>query len=308
LFLKRWKNSGIFTGRALIMDVGFRELIMKRISGALLVLLAQAVCFPALADVTVNITDNYYGGLNTYNNPSDSIGDGIFNISSASFTRSTDGRTLTTVINTAFAGFAGTDAGTGYGSLFITPGAWHPTGSAPYSTDLYQTGEWQYALTMPQLPGTGNQSGTGGLYQTGGGLLNTAVSGYGTIVGSNVNGDFISAPAPGNPGFYFRQDQAVQFAPSAGVNPYLGITDSWSVNQAAHTVQFVVTDNGLLGNDFAFAWAMTCANDVIQGQVNIPSGVGGVPEPSTWAMMILGFCGLGFMAYRRKPKSSFRLA
>jgi hypothetical protein len=25
-----------------------------------------------------------------------------------------------------------------------------------------------------------------------------------------------------------------------------------------------------------------------------------VPEPSTWAMMILGFCGLGFMTYRRK--------
>jgi uncharacterized protein (TIGR03118 family) len=27
-----------------------------------------------------------------------------------------------------------------------------------------------------------------------------------------------------------------------------------------------------------------------------------VPEPSTWAMMILGFVGLGFMAYRRKSK------
>jgi hypothetical protein len=27
-----------------------------------------------------------------------------------------------------------------------------------------------------------------------------------------------------------------------------------------------------------------------------------VPEPSTWAMMILGFAGLGFMAYRRKLK------
>jgi Protein of unknown function (DUF642)/PEP-CTERM motif len=26
----------------------------------------------------------------------------------------------------------------------------------------------------------------------------------------------------------------------------------------------------------------------------------GVPEPSTWAMMILGFMGVGFMAYRRK--------
>ena len=27
-----------------------------------------------------------------------------------------------------------------------------------------------------------------------------------------------------------------------------------------------------------------------------------VPEPSTWAMMILGFAGVGFMAYWRKPK------
>lgn len=27
-----------------------------------------------------------------------------------------------------------------------------------------------------------------------------------------------------------------------------------------------------------------------------------VPEPSTWAMMILGFSGVGFMAYRRKSK------
>jgi hypothetical protein len=31
-------------------------------------------------------------------------------------------------------------------------------------------------------------------------------------------------------------------------------------------------------------------------------GVGSVPEPSTWAMMLLGFVGVGFMAYRRKSK------
>jgi hypothetical protein len=29
-----------------------------------------------------------------------------------------------------------------------------------------------------------------------------------------------------------------------------------------------------------------------------------VPEPSTWAMMILGFCGLGVLTYRRKQKGS----
>jgi hypothetical protein len=34
-----------------------------------------------------------------------------------------------------------------------------------------------------------------------------------------------------------------------------------------------------------------------------------VPEPSTWAMMILGFIGVGFMAYRRKDKKAgFRFA
>ena len=34
-----------------------------------------------------------------------------------------------------------------------------------------------------------------------------------------------------------------------------------------------------------------------------------VPEPSTWAMMMLGFAGVGFMAYRRKRQAgAFRLA
>jgi hypothetical protein len=35
--------------------------------------------------------------------------------------------------------------------------------------------------------------------------------------------------------------------------------------------------------------------------------VRGVPEPATWAMMILGFAGIGLMAYRRKATVSFRL-
>jgi PEP-CTERM motif len=35
------------------------------------------------------------------------------------------------------------------------------------------------------------------------------------------------------------------------------------------------------------------------GATAIPT-ISAVPEPSTWAMMILGFFGIGFMAYRRK--------
>jgi hypothetical protein len=36
--------------------------------------------------------------------------------------------------------------------------------------------------------------------------------------------------------------------------------------------------------------------------------VSAVPEPSTWAMMILGFAGIGFMAYRRKSKPALLAA
>jgi hypothetical protein len=54
------------------------------------------------------------------------------------------------------------------------------------------------------------------------------------------------------------------------------------------------------------------AADGTQGQATgQPPGSGAapaVPESSTWAMMILGFAGVGFMAYRRKSKPSFRFA
>ena len=39
-----------------------------------------------------------------------------------------------------------------------------------------------------------------------------------------------------------------------------------------------------------------------------PAAIAAVPEPSTWAMMILGFAGVGFMAYRRKNQPSVRVA
>jgi hypothetical protein len=41
---------------------------------------------------------------------------------------------------------------------------------------------------------------------------------------------------------------------------------------------------------------------------NVGVNVSAVPEPSTWAMMILGFAGIGFMAYRRKAKPALMAA
>jgi PEP-CTERM motif len=52
-------------------------------------------------------------------------------------------------------------------------------------------------------------------------------------------------------------------------------------------------------------------NDALLYQLVFAPGVGNVgavPEPSTWAMLLLGFAGIGFMAYRRKTRASFRVA
>ncbi len=45
--------------------------------------------------------------------------------------------------------------------------------------------------------------------------------------------------------------------------------------------------------------------DVGLDSVSISSAV---PEPSTWGMMLLGFAGVGFMAYRRKTKLALMAA
>lgn len=48
--------------------------------------------------------------------------------------------------------------------------------------------------------------------------------------------------------------------------------------------------------------------DTVSGHDYSSNAVGAVPEPSSWAMMILGFCGIGFIAYRRKSKPALMAA
>jgi PEP-CTERM motif len=59
------------------------------------------------------------------------------------------------------------------------------------------------------------------------------------------------------------------------------------------------------------AWRLLCTDvGPFSNSVN-PEFVGfatSVPEPSTWAMMILGFAGIGFMAHRRKSKPALMAA
>jgi PEP-CTERM motif-containing protein len=48
---------------------------------------------------------------------------------------------------------------------------------------------------------------------------------------------------------------------------------------------------------------------IVESVVPLPDGTNGppipaVPEPSTWAMMILGFAGIGYMTYRRRKQAA----
>jgi PEP-CTERM motif len=73
-----------------------------------------------------------------------------------------------------------------------------------------------------------------------------------------------------------------------------GLTLSLSV-AGIHSVEITETSGTVGFDNFEFG-ALTA----------VPS-LSAVPEPSTWAMMILGFAGIGFMAYRRK-NGALRLA
>ena len=44
----------------------------------------------------------------------------------------------------------------------------------------------------------------------------------------------------------------------------------------------------------------------VRGNLEFATVAGAVPEPSTWAMMILGFAGVGFMAYRQRNQTAAR--
>jgi hypothetical protein len=58
------------------------------------------------------------------------------------------------------------------------------------------------------------------------------------------------------------------------------------------------------GNSYnlSFTYENTLQDAVFDSLLRVDASAvaSAVPEPSTWAMMILGFCGVGFMAYRRK--------
>jgi hypothetical protein len=89
-------------------------------------------------------------------------------------------------------------------------------------------------------------------------------------------------------------------ATAAGQTFNLAGTDPFKLS----SISFLATSAGTFGFSFG-----TTSNDNVGPLLDdVKLDVSAVPEPSTWGMMILGFFGVAFMAYRRKSQGSLRLA
>lgn len=244
-----------------------------------------------------NITDVYMGADN--NGYGDVIGNtGDFQISSMVATLSNT--TLHVTINTAFGGkgdnglFSGLTygQGIGYGDLFLS-NVWNPNGNLAdhYINDNAATGtQWTHAVS---LGGTGNwgdgtnmQDAT--LYQ---------LSPDANNLNAKMSDDFLS-------GGTFRNGQEVMVDKTKVGNIALSSNlASWQSPNGGNKVEFWVDLSNttlLSGTEIGLHWAMSCANDVIEGSFSLPAAP--VPEPATLALFGIGLAGITGSTVRRRLK------
>jgi PEP-CTERM motif len=125
----------------------------------------------------------------------------------------------------------------------------------------------------------------------------------------NVNASGSTTPlGAGEDAFIVQQFSPFSVNPLVVGSPTQG---AWTINQefsfAVDTIyqvslQVQATDGGSASIDPIFTIDPADAGN---HSLIFSAGItNGVPEPTTWAMMILGFVGIGFMAYRRKQNGS----
>jgi hypothetical protein len=80
------------------------------------------------------------------------------------------------------------------------------------------------------------------------------------------------------------------------------ISGKWDALEGNNTTLAAQVENILNGRSYINFHTTQFGGGEIRGNISA------VPEPSTWAMMVLGFAGVGYMAYRRKAKSALMTA
>ena len=120
-------------------------------------------------------------------------------------------------------------------------------------------------------------------------------------LGTNVG---VATTLPAFPGFPLDVTQGTYLSPLFSL-----------LDPAFYNPTFVAAEGGLPGAEASLvagiedgqAYFNIHTTQFPGGEIRtqlLPEGVrGGVPEPSTWAMMLLGFAGLGYAAFRRSNRN-----
>lgn len=107
-----------------------------------------------------------------------------------------------------------------------------------------------------------------------------------------------------------NQALAARLAGEAGVSTFdiFGLSTAISANPAAFGFTNVTDACGAVPgancNLYEFWDGIHPTTATHQAIANSFLAVAAVPEPSTWAMLIIGFAGVGFMAYRRRTQGA----
>ena len=166
--------------------------------------------------------------------------------------------------------------------------------------------------TFTAAPGGGGNSGLGSVVGQGGyGLAaNGTFGGSAVYIGVDSGTGFAQLMLNGGPvsqlGFFFN------YAPDTGDAPTISALDSLGNVFASYNLAALApisTPGGF--NDFAFRGVSSTSANIFGlrfgGSYLLATGtadgqiVSGVPEPGTWAMMLIGFGAIGASMRRRKP-------
>lgn len=180
----------------------------------------------------------------------------------------------------------------------------------------------------------GNFSGAAGSFQTVGTGATFGANNAWTVVSGSVDwiGNYWTSPSPGGGSVDLDGNSVgsisqtlfglaagtykISFALSGnpdGPPPTKALEVSVTGSAAQDYTYPVVGDKANMNyaiNSYVFTWgggnatltfaSLNAPSDNPYGPVIGDVSISAVPEPATWAMMILGFLGLGFVAYRRR--------